>query len=730
MNFTLYDLLKLLPPDKWVAAKVLEQKLNLSDTDQRERFALVLLALEKVGVIEKKQGRYRYIVQEDLVAGRLRCSAKGFCFVVSEEAEETYIAEGELKTAWNGDRVLVRVLKKGSRRRKPEGEVILVTERANPVVIGKLVAREVGDWKLIPLDERLNSAIELDDVDVEARDGQIGQVAISLYPLGRRPARGRIVQLLGNVNDPQVNFDLVCSRYDLSLPWSDAVLQEQTPRPELNEAILVGREDWRGHQLFCLPGNYAQMAVSLGELPSGWELGLHISDLTPYVLPGSELDRSASQRACAVDLEPYRVTLWPDELVESCAFVPHQDRLAWSVLVQLDAEAQVLSYRWTPSVVRIEQCLDAENPMPEPLRDVARLLWTGGINFTEDAPEIFVTLLEGLLGEHLTQLNLSAPYQTQADPQWSDLQDWLRLARACGLAVPELTGEDERSAPEPGHYRQWFAQSAHPALQESLLATLPVVGYAPIPAPYFSRARGHVVSFGAPLERYADLLAQRVLVDVLEEGRDRKTSRNKIGVDLRSSLSHGQIGWQVLPPKQQKSWEQTFTVLPHLQERHTQAAQARKDWLGYQKMNQLSSKLVDLQGLITGVQSYGFFVAVEEPYVEGLVHVSQLTDDWYTYQAREPALIGRRNRKRYQIGDQVQVKVKSIDYYRQQVDLTVILEEQEGGLEPQDETLVVSPDEPATGREVTGSDENEASLVSPEITPQDAAHEHSGGLGK
>lgn len=690
MNFTLYDLLKLLPPDKWVAAKVLEQKLNLIDTDQRERFALVLLALEKIGVVEKKQGRYRQVVQEDLVAGRLRCSAKGFCFVVSEEAEETYIAEGELKTAWNGDRVLVRVLKKGSRRRKPEGEVILVTERANPVVIGKLVA-QVGAWQLIPLDERLSSAIELDDVDVEARDGQIGQVAISLYPLGRRPARGRIVQLLGNVNDPQVNFDLVRSRYDLSLEWSDAVLQEQTPQPELSEAILAGREDWRGRQLFCLPGNYAQVAVSLGELPSGWELGLHVNDLTPYVLAGSELDRSASQRACAVELEPYRVTLWPDGLVESCALLPHQDRLAWSVLVHLDAEAQVLSYRWTPSVVRIERCLDAENSMPEALRDVAKLLWTWGANLTEDAPEIFVTLLEGLLGEHLTQLNLSAPYQTQADPQWSDLQDWLRLARACGLEVPELTGEDEGStAPEPGHYHQWFAQSAHPALRESLLATLPVVGYAPRPAPYFSRARGHVVSFGAPLERYADLLAQRVLTDVLKEGRDRKTTRNKIGVDLRSSLSHGQIDWQVLPPRQQKFWEQALTVLPHLQERHTQATQARKDWLGYQKMNQLSTKQADLQGLITGVQSYGFFVAVEEPYVEGLVHVSQLTDDWYTYQAREPALVGRRNRKRYQIGDQVQVKVKSIDYYRQQVDLTVVFEEQEGG-QVQDEIPVVSP---------------------------------------
>ncbi|BAC89389.1 gll1448 [Gloeobacter violaceus PCC 7421] len=683
MQFSVHDLLGLLSPERSVAPKVLQQKLSLDDGAALAQLQLVLDALEKVGLIEKMQGRYRLVANEEIVGGRLRCSSKGFCFVTPEqpEAEEIFVVEGSLKNAWNGDRVLVRLLKKASRRRKPEGEVVLVTERAHTALVGRLAEADAGEDKpkllqVAPLDDRLGSVLELVDAEIpDVAADLIVEVEITRYPLGRRPAKCRLLRVLGHANDPLVDLDLVASRYQLPLEFPQAVLDAAAQLAA--SAAPEGREDLQALEVWALPGELLQTALSLVPTEGGWELGLHVSDVAVLVEAGSTLDAEAYRRGLAARLRDRSLRLWPDALLERCALLPDTGRSAWSVLVNLDTTGQVRAFRWTPSLVRARGRLES---LSEPYAAVAAALaaqGTGPLLGASD-PRIFIELLESLIGQHLAHLHLGAPFLFEPGPQGGEVVDWLRLARACGLEVPEADASVELTVRQ---YRTWLLEQpegANRALRELLLTTLPVEQFAAEPRHHFGRDSMAVAPFGRPLEHYGDLLVQRLLQQVHTDGRDRKTPRSKVSVDLHSSNCHGLIDWPVLKPKVQKDWEEALPgSVSHLSARLQQVHQAQADLEGFERIGRLGTQTEPLRGLITGVQSYGFFVAVEEPFVEGLVHVSGLKDDWYTFQAREPALIGRRSRRRFQIGDTVTVKVKGIDYYRQQVDLMVVRDESE-----------------------------------------------------
>ena len=319
----------------------------------------------------------------------------------------------------------------------------------------------------------------------------------------------------------------------------------------------------------------------------------------------------------------------------------------------------------------------------------------------------FMLLANQLVATHLQALEVPAIYRNHRTPDPSDVQELIKLANNMDL---DLQLEDEETV-HPRDYRgfveQFATSKAEKVLTYLLLSTFKPANYSTQPSGHFGLAvESAYTHFASPVRRYPDLLVHRVLHAIFDEGRDRKTTRSKEKVKLLHSSSHGNIAWSVLPPDTHSEFEEYFAhITTHLTERERLAQDAESDLEGLKKAAFMQAHTGEVfHGLITGVQSYGFFVELEELLVEGLVHVSSLKDDWYEYRSRQQKLVGRKNRQQYRLGDRVEVQVKSVDYYRQQIDLVAV----GGGSQALDDDEEDSGDDTPDSTARDSFDDNEA----------------------
>lgn len=744
MEFSIATLLANFTDDKLVARKVLEKKLGCEDEDNLEKLHIALEVLEKIGLLVKERGKYRRISEEGVIEAKLRCSSKGFCFAIQdvEGAEDIYIRESHLSNAWNGDRVLVRVLKEGSRRRSPEGEVKLILERANHTLLARIKQVE-GGFRAVPLDDRLLFELKLlaNGMRLDEALDHLAHVEVLRYPLAQYPPVGRVVQILGSDAEAAADIDLVTCKHDLSRTFSESILEAAAKLPKrLLKADLKNKLDLRN--LFTITitevnndTKLVENAFSLERTVAGnWQLGFHVADVSHYVQPDEPLDRESIKRGRSVYLGDLVLPMLPDAVAERCSLVPKSDRLALSFLITFSAQSgEVLEWEIQPSVIHVDTALskqqaeailqgEARKESPEVIELLHNLLSISksvkqarlsrgslqlnlpstqnpyfdegilGAVVVNDSPvrslfTEFVLLANQLMANHLSALGVPAIWRTQGTPDAEDVQEMLKLAINLGV---ELAIEPEVDI-EPLDYQQLtraFAESPSEQVLTYLLQdTLKPAVYSTTKGNHFGLALSQYIHCTAPLRRYPDLLMQRVYYQLLEHGRDRRTTRVKERVNLRHSSSHEEINWNVLPPELQQELQSDLTrVITQINDREKEVQEAEADLAGLQKAQLMKQRIGQVfQGVITGVQSYGFFVEIEVPAteletknpgiplrVEGLVHVSSLKDDWYEYRARQQALFGRKNRASYRLGDRVAVQVKSVDYYRQQIDLVTV----------------------------------------------------------
>jgi len=744
MDFSIATVLAQFTDDKLIAGKVLEKRLGYEDEENATRLQIALDALEKIGILTKDLGKYRRAFQDNLVEAKLRCSSKGFCFAIQdrEGAEDIYVRESHLSTAWNGDRVLVRVIKEGSRRRSPEGEVTVILDRANPSLLARVIRDEDGNFRAVPLDDRLLFEIELQQAmsELEPALDHLVHVEISRYPLGQNPPIGRVTKILGSDAEAAADTDIVCCKHDLPHSFSAAALAALAALPlpgegdRFSEAALGRRRDLRDVMTVALEDEAlaqnllhpVETAFSLEKSDDErWLLAVHIADFAHYLPANSPLDREAQRRSTAVYLGDLTLPLLPEPLLQACSLRPGSDRLALSILLTLDAQGRVEAFEICESVVRTDVQLtyqqvqallggqtDVPTELAEPVAMLEQLFFTlaplvkaqrlqrggfelilsdlgfafkdeGRLGAIATAPTMPIpallselTILAGkAVADHCTNLGLPTLYCIQAEPDAMELEDFLKLSHNLNLDL-SLAADEEVRPQDYQVFAQAIANSTAPKVLMSFLrSTLKSPLYSTQPGPHFGLAYSNgYCQVTAPGQRYADLVVQRLLHDLFEHGRDRRSSRSKQGVPIGSSTCHGDVTWNVLPSSVQAQWETNLAILVHpLNDRLKTAQDAEADLAGLKKAEQMKERTGEnFPGLITGVQSYGFFVEIEELLVEGLVHVSSLKDDWYEYRARHSCLVGRKNRTAYRLGDRVEVQVKSVDYYRQQIDLVTV----------------------------------------------------------
>ncbi|WP_293132133.1 ribonuclease R family protein [Microcoleus sp. bin38.metabat.b11b12b14.051] len=782
MEFSIAALLANFTEDKLVAPKALEKKLDCNDETSQLKLQIALEALEKIGILVKDKGRYRRVAEDDVVEAKLRCSSKGFCFAIqdAEGSEDVYVRESHLSTAWNGDRVLVKIIKEGSRRRSPEGEVMLILERANPSVLARVkqTATPTGrvSYRAIPLDDRLLFELDLlaNGTNLQEAIDHLVHVEVKRYPLGTHRPVGKVVQVLGSDAEAADDLDIVCCKHDLPRSFGAAVIKaaenlpskvkktdikkrldlrniltvtfskhelqfastENQPAPTQEENFLSGTGENETEKEFdptsFLSDPPIERALSIEILKSGgWQVGIHITDAAEYVQPETPLDREARKRGTAAHLGEKIIAVLPEILNERCSLQPDSERLTFSILLTLDESGELLEYEIQTSVIQVDYQLsypeaeailqadpDAEvHPLSSALRpfldrinDASKAARQARIkrgafelnlpdanSHFDDEGELgafatappaqsavseLVVLANQAVATHLQALGVPAIYRVQPMPDPADIQEFIKLSNNLGGEL-YLENEEEVLPFDFQRFTQQFAGLKSERVLTYLLEdTMKPAVYSTTPKPHF----GLGLSDGytrctSPLSRYADLLVLRVLQAVFEQGRSSRTTRAKEKVNLHHSSCHGQITWNVLPPDLHHEYETEFAAaVVHLTERERVAEDAESDLQGLKKTGLMKERTGQtFQGLITGVQSYGFFVEIEvRPpesdilRVEGLVHVSSLKDDWYEYRSRQQTLVGRKNRNQYRLGDRVEVQVKSVDYYRQQIDLVAV----------------------------------------------------------
>ena len=780
MEFSIATLLANFSDDKLVPAKVLEKKLDCQDEISLKKLHIALDLLEKIGILVKERGKYRRVHEDNVIEAKLRCSSKGFCYASQggEEAEDIYIRESNLNTAWNSDRVLVKLTKEGSRRRSPEGEVELILERSNQSLLARVKQTSTG-FRAVPLDDRLLFEIDLhlNGTNLAEANNHLVHVEILRYPLGQSPPIGQVVQILGSDAETASDVDLVCCKHDLPRTFSASVLEAAAGLPsQLSKTDLKQRLDLRSLLTLTIEAegpdsSLLENAFTLEKTKAGlWQLGIHVPDVAHYVLPEEPLDRDCLKRGRSIYLGETVLPMLPEAVVPNCSLLPGSERLAISVLLTIDsATGQLVEFEIQPTVIKVdyqshEQQLQAILKTKEEVGAIPypTLEETGnGLSFTEqgtvsaaenrfglgkdelplkDLPQPVQKMLnglsalsqavkqqrqqrgsfelklpqrqypyydEGVLGAivadfssvrslitelvvlanqvvaaHLQALDVPVIYRVQPAPDPEDVQEMIKLASNLGVEL-RLDTEDVVQPSDFKRFTQQFALSpnSEQVLTYLLQATLKSAVYSTTAGPHFGLALESYTRCNSPLRRYPDLLIQRVLHTLFEQGRDRRTTRAKEHVNLRHRSAHGNITWNVLPPEVQQELETDLAkVIVELNNRENEVQDAEDDLMGLQKAQMMKQRTGEVfQGLITGVQSYGFFVEIEVPdangrllRVEGLVHVSSLKDDWYEYRARQQALFGRKNRAAYRLGDRVAVQVKSVDYYRQQIDLVTI----------------------------------------------------------
>ncbi len=700
--------------DRPASARELIQRLAIPK-NERLAFRRHLKALAATGALVHVRGQhYALPGRQDEVVGDLRMSASGFGFVVPEGPDpasgDVYIGPDGVGGAMHGDRVVAHVdrVRDGLR---PEGRVTKVLARANAQIVGRYSADPRGAGLVTPFDDRV-----LVDVTVPAkeagaaRSGDMVTVEVLHWPTPTRGPIGRVVEVLGRIDDPGVDAKIVIRKYRLPDVHSPSAEEEARrlagshSSPALLNASArdaAGRTDFRRQTVVTIDGEHARDfddAISLERLANGhfW-LGVHIADVSRYVKDGTALDDEAYDRGTSVYFPDRALHMFPEALATGlCSLNPHVDRLVQSCLMEVDERGEVIRNEFHDGVINcrarmtytdVNKILTDRDPAVmakyEPLIPLfermaalfevlnARRQRLGSIDFDLEEPEI--TLDDEGMVEAITAAERNVAHRI--------IEEFMLLANETVATFLERSGGPGlyrvHETPDPMKVARFeefvtglgYSLAAPPAgarpsdfqalirrlhgLPEEkpvallMLRTMQKARYAPANLGHFGLAFDSYTHFTSPIRRYPDLVVHRLL----------RAAR----LGAASGIDVEGLG-EALPE-----------IARHTSDRERRAQEAEREIVQWKKVRFMADKVGDeFHGFITGVAPFGLFVELIEHFVEGLVHVASMADDFYRFDQAGYILRGENTHKVYRLGDRVHVQVVRVDTAKRQIDLGLV----------------------------------------------------------
>ena len=685
-------------------AKELLHLLKVS-RDDRTSFKRRLRALVQSGaLIEIRGNRFGLPDLMNLMVGRISTNPRGFAFVDPEVPSDDlpksiYIAGNNLNQAVHGDRVVVRVEHEREEGRA-EGRIVRILERGMQRVVGRYDVDERGLGFVIPFDRRLTMDLQVAKGDSRgAAGGDMVVAEITRWPTATRPALGRVQEVLGPIDAPGVDVAVIIHKYGLNDEHPAAVVAEaKRLGTVVRERDIQGRTDFRGWPTVTIDGEHARDfddAISIDRLPNGnYWLGVHIADVSHYVTDGSALDADAYERSTSVYFPDRAVHMFPSELSTGlCSLNPHVDRLVQSCLMEIDRRTgAVIRYEIHDGVINSQErmtytavnaILTDRNPdtiarylslvpMFERMHELftilnARRRRRGSIDFDLRESEIvldeaglveaiiasernvahrlieeFMLLANETVAAHLENHRVPTLYRVHEDPDPAKVEVFEEFLSTLGYSLSRTA-----DAPEPQDFQKLVASIAGKPEERPIaflmLRTMQKARYAPENLGHFGLAAEHYTHFTSPIRRYPDLIVHRSL----------RESRHGMSADRKTELV-----------------EDLPDVARHTSERERRANDAERELVQWKKVRFMTDKVGDVfHGYITGVSAFGLFIELVEHFVEGMVHVSTMADDYYRFVERAHVLRGEKNGRVYRLGDRVEVQVIRVDLERRQIDL-------------------------------------------------------------
>ncbi len=642
--------------------------------------------------------------------GRISVHRDGYGFVTPEGGgEDIFIPSKFLKGALHGD--LVEASSSPSRMggNKLDGRVMAVIERATSKIVGRYEETRRGAI-VIPEDQRLNLVVA---IPVKGRglaeDGHQVVAELTSYPIGGRPAEGKIIEVLGWPDDPEVEVQSVIRRFDLPHIFGPDVLAEADGIAEtVSKTDLKDRIDLRSMPTVTIDGETARDfddAVSLRREGDNFRLWVLIADVSHYVMKDSPLDLEAYLRGTSVYFPDRCIPMLPERLSNGiCSLNPNVDRLTMTAEMLFDRNGAMLESAFYSSVIKsaarltytiVKQIIvDDDRELADKYRPVAPMLLEmkelalilmemrkkrGSIDFDLPEPEIIIGLTgltEGIIraernlahqlieefmlaaneavARYITSRDIGFLYRVHENPDPAKLQTFQEFVFGFGY---EFKLVDEKV--QPSELQRLLAQAAgrpeERMINYSLLRCMKQARYAAENVGHFGLASDCYCHFTSPIRRYPDLVVHRILKAALALTAEKETTGKRAAKQLAIAT------------------ERLGEVAEHTSKRERVAMEAERDVVEMKKLQYMQKHVgEEFDGYITGVTAFGFFVELEELFVEGLVHISTLADDMYTHAEKQHSLIGRRTGKVFRIGDAARVSVASVSPGTRRIEFALV----------------------------------------------------------
>jgi len=694
-----------LPSREFILQILAEQGVPVSDEEllqlmhieahEEDLFARRLRAMERDGQIMRNRKRAICVMEKlDLLKGKVQGHPDGFGFLIPEDGSpDMFLSEKEMHKVLHGDIVMAR--QSGvDRRGRPEGKIVEVLERANNRVVGRLF-EEHGIQFVVAENRRITQDILVaPGQSGGAKAGQVVMLEILKHPDKHAQPIGRIIEVLGNYADPGMEIEIALRKHDLPHEFpSDAERQAKQISPVVAPEDWAGREDIRNLPLVTIDGETARDfddAVYCAPEKGGYRLVVAIADVSHYVQTGDALDREAILRGNSVYFPRRVIPMLPEELSNGlCSLNPKVDRLCMVCDMHVGSDGEIGKYRFYPSVMYSQARLtytQVAAMLAEPDGELAKsnaaivphlqhlyelfqkLLKArekrGAIDFeTVETQMIFtdqgkieriVPVVRNdahkLIEECMLAANVCAAgylhehhhtvlYRIHQGPTPEKLEGLREFMKEFGL---QLTGEDEPQAADYSRLLKSIkGRPDHGLLQMVMLRSLRQAKYEPENVGHFGLGYDAYTHFTSPIRRYPDLLVHRAIKAVLH-GKQYKPAQKWSELGVHCSMTERRADDAT---RDVEAWLKCFYMRDHLGSVFT--------------------------GTVSSVTSFGMFVSLDDLYVEGLVHISELGKDYFHFDATKHQLLGERTGQRYRLGDRVQVRVVKVDMESTKIDFVL-----------------------------------------------------------